>query len=58
MEATVCAEAGPGPGRGAATGEHHRLPKSRGRILVEPLAVTDEHMVGLDGEQPPRRRRP
>jgi len=34
------------------------LPKGRGRILVDPLAVTDKHVVGLDGEQPPRRRYP
>jgi len=50
MEATVCAEAGPSPGRGAATSEPDRLPEGRGRILVDPLAVADEHVVGLDGE--------
>jgi hypothetical protein len=53
MEATVCAEDGPSPGRSAATSEPDRLLEGRGRILVDPLAVTDEHMVGLDGEQPP-----
>ena len=58
MAATVCAEADPGPGRRAATGERDRLPESGGRILVDPLAVTDEHAVGLDSEQPPRRRHP
>jgi hypothetical protein len=52
----ACAEAGPGPGRDAATGECDRLPKGRGRILVDPLPVTDEHVVRLDSEQPPRRR--
>jgi hypothetical protein len=43
---------------GAPAGERDRLPKGRGRILVDPLAVTDEHVVGLDGKQPPRRRQP
>ncbi len=58
MEATVCAEAGPGPRWGAATGERDRFPKGRGRILVDPLTATDEQVVGLDSEQPPRRRQP
>ena len=40
------------------TCERDRLPKSSGRTLVDPLAVTNEHVVGLDGEQPPRRRQP
>jgi hypothetical protein len=58
MEATVRAEPGPGPGWSAVTCERDRLPKSSGRTLVDPVAVTDEHVVGLDGEQPPRRRQP
>jgi hypothetical protein len=27
-------------------------------MLVDPLAVTDQHVIGLDGEQPPRRGQP
>ena len=50
MEATVCAEAGPSPGRGAATSEPDRLLESRGRILVDPLAVTDEYVFRLKRE--------
>ena len=58
MAATVRAEASPGPGGGAATGERDRLPEGRGRIVVDPFAVPDEHAVGLDSEQPLRRRHP
>jgi hypothetical protein len=54
----VCAEAAPCPGRDSATRERDRLEKGRGRLLVDPLAVTDEHVLGLDGEQPPRRCQP
>ena len=50
MEATVCAEAGPSPRWGAAPGEHHRLPKRRGRIRVDPLAMTDEYVFWLKRE--------
>jgi hypothetical protein len=54
----MCTESGPGPGWGAPAGERDRLPKRRGRIRVDSLAVTDEHVVGLDREQPLRRRQP
>jgi len=53
-EATVCPEGGPGPRRAAATGEPDCLSKCRRRIFVYPLAVTNEHVLGLNGEQPPR----
>src|SRR6266496_4720479 len=57
-EVAVRAEAAPGPGRRSPAGERDRLPQGRGRLLVDPLTVTDEHVVGLDGEQPPRRPQP
>ena len=50
MEATVCAEAGPSPRWGAAPGQPDRIPKRHGRIRVDPLAVTDEHVFRLKRE--------
>jgi hypothetical protein len=50
VEASVGAEAGPSPRGSAAPGESDRIPKRRGRIHVNPLAVTDEHVFGREGE--------
>ena len=58
MEATVCPEGGPGPRRTAATGEPDCLPKCRRRIFVDPLAVTNEHVIRLNGQEPLRGRQP
>jgi hypothetical protein len=58
MEATVCPEGGPGPRWTAATGEPDCLPKCRRRIFVDPLAVTNEHVIRLNGQEPLRGRQP
>jgi hypothetical protein len=50
VEARVRAEAGPSPRWGAAPGQSDRIPKRRGRIRVDPLAVTDEHVFRLKRE--------
>jgi hypothetical protein len=49
-EASVGAEAGPSPRWRAAPSESDRILKRRGRIPVDPLAVTNEHVFGREAE--------